>query len=234
MREVLIAAWAWNILAEAALVTTRIIQWRRRRSLLQPPPSPQPPLPVFSTFIAVDLIRSVSMFAIWLWGTRQQYAVGFMLTEWPDMILLCASGVEAFARRFSTPPAPWVYGLIVGLVLAVGYGLPPAENVPLNRMFMQRSLVAFCTVAVILSGSAWCERLPGWHGGILALYSVFDLIAYFSLALFPEWAKADPYSAPVLTMAGGAVCMMGWAWVARAARMGVSPIPPGPPHPPTP
>lgn len=203
MARALIAAWAFSIITEAALAL-RIVRcrwWRR--------------LPVFTVFIAVDLLRSMGMFAVWLWGTRQQYAAGFMVTEWPDMILFCTSGIEAFARRFSEPPPLPVYALIVGLVLTAGYGLPPAENVPLNRMFMQRSLVAFSVAAVLLVGSAWCECWPGWHAGILAAFAVIDLIAYFSLALFPEWAKTDPYSAPLLVTVGQGLCWLAWTVAPR-------------------
>lgn len=186
------ALWAASLLAEATVLL-------RRRP------------PVFTAFVSVDLARSSLMFAVWLWGTRNQYGFWFLATEPFDMILLCAAGIEAFGRLVREQPPLGAYVTIICCVLAVGFVLPSVSGVPMTRMFTQRALMAFVPLALLIAAAVWHSRWPDYHGAVFGLFCLFDLVTYLSLALYPEWARARPLDAPLFVMSGQLGCMVAWA-----------------------
>lgn len=186
------ALWAASLCVEAAVLL-------RRRP------------PVFAAFVSVDLARSSLMFAIWLWGTRNQYGFWFLTTEPFDMILLCAAGIEAFGRLVRERAPLGAYVVIIGSVLAVGFVLPSVSGVPMTRMFTQRALMAFVPLALLIAAGVWHSRWPDYHGAVFSAFCLFDLVTYLSLALYPEWAKSRPLDAPLFVMSGQLGCMVAWA-----------------------
>lgn len=186
------ALWAASLLVEATVLLRR---------------HPR----VFTTFVLVDLARSSLMFAVWLWGTRNQYGFWFLITEPFDMILLCAAGIECFGRLVRERPPVAAYVAIISAVLMVGFVLPSVSGVPMTRMFTQRALMAFVPLALMIAAGVWHSRWPDYHGAVFALFCLFDLVTYLSLALYPEWARSRPLDAPLFVMCGQLGCLIAWS-----------------------
>lgn len=166
---------------------------------------------MFTAFLLVDWIRSRIMFEIWADGTRTQYAFWFLVTEPFDMVLFCAAGIEAFGRLVRERPPLSAYVVIICSVAAVGFVLPSVSGVVMTRMFTQRALMAFTPLALIIAAAAWHSRWPDPHVFIFALFCLFDLVTYLSLALYPEWARTRPLDAPLFVMAGQLGCLIAWS-----------------------
>ena len=207
--EYLVTIWT------AALMTQAVLSF----ALLRGPRE----LPCFTRFVVVDFARWVFIFVVVReYGFRSsEYGFSFLFTEPFSMILLAAAGIEAFGRHVNERP-PWsAYVTIIVAVLLIGAALPHHElqsrtaptvyEIALNKMFMQRALFAFLTVALLLVASAWHERPPDAHGTILFCFCLFDLVTYLSLTIYPEWAKARPLDAPLFVMSGQLGCLIAWA-----------------------
>ena len=207
--EYLVTTWAAVLMTQAVLSFALILRPRG--------------LPWFTRFIVADFIRWIFLFAVvWRYGFRStQYGFSFLFTEPISMILLACAGIEAFGRHVRERP-PWTaYVTIIVSVLLIGAALPHHNlqsraapsiyEIALNKMFMQRALFAFLTVALLLVASAWHERPPDAHGTILFCFCLFDLVTYLSLTIYPAWAKARPLDAPLFVMTGQLGCLVAWA-----------------------
>lgn len=208
--EYLVTIWTAALMTQAVLSFALLSRTRE--------------LPCFRRFVVVDFVRWALLFWLFRYGTQTHYGYAFLYTEPASMILLAATGIEAFGRLVHERPPPSAYWTIIVAVLLIGAALPHHNlqtraaptiyEIALNKMFMQRALFAFLVVALLLVASAWHERLPDAHGIILFCFCLFDLVTYLSLTIYPAWAKSRPLDGPLFVMSGQLGCLM--AWTVRA------------------
>lgn len=211
--EYLGTVWLGHILTELLLLVCLIRGGAFRRR------------PYFAWFIAFDVARATALFPLWKRATWTAYGYSFLITEPVDMLLLACAGIEAFGMfvqervPFKACVALIVPVLLVGAVIPYQYlqsrPAPTWQEVLLNKMFLERALVTALPVALLWWWSWFHEREPDTDSIVLIVFCLFDLITYFSMALFPAWVKSNPFYGPLFVMSGQTACLM--AWTIRAA-----------------
>ena len=151
--------WYASFFIEAALIA-RMLSYRVK-------------LRMFLIYLAFDLPRWMVLAALDRWCVPEVYRLIWMLTEPISIMLLACVGVEAFAVSFRRSVPRYLYYSAGALVLAVVTIAPPVTDLPDERFFLGRVIVA---TLVVLSIIAMGAQRAGAHGAILTGFCVFDVI----------------------------------------------------------
>ena len=206
--ECLRVVWIGYILAEIILLAALIYNREFKTT------------PCFVSFVAFSLLRAMVLFPLWREKTWTAYGYTNLITAPADMILMSCSGIEAFAKLAGGHPTLRTYlaflvpVLIAGAVIPAQYvqsrAVPTWQEIIMNKVFMERAVLASLPVGILWGWACVQLRPPDARTMILMVFLLFDLVAYFSLAIAPGWVKARPFDAALFMLAGQACCLMAW------------------------
>jgi hypothetical protein len=130
-------------------------------------------LRMFLAYLMFDLPRWLILAGIDRWCVDGAYRTAWVITEPISIVLLACVGIEAFAVAFNVSLRRYVYYLAGGFVLAIVAIVPPLTDLPDERFFLARVIVA---ALIVLSTVAMGAARAGAHGAILAGFCVFDIV----------------------------------------------------------